>query len=112
MNQGTKEVESGIELADKAGKALEAVLSSSQQVSQMIADIAAASEQQAATTEEISKNVLGISQATAESTHQIEEVANISDQLAQLTVELTNLMDQFNIGNSLVGGRETRALTE
>lgn len=97
MNQGTKEVEIGIKLADKAGAALEKVLASSSDVTRMISDIAAASEQQAATTEEISKNVLGISQATSESTRQIEEVAAISEQLAGMTGELNALMEQFKV---------------
>jgi methyl-accepting chemotaxis protein len=101
MNQGTKEVESGMELAQNAGGALEKVLSSSNEVTEMITDIAAASEQQAATTEQISKNVVGISQATADSTHQVEEVAHVSEELTHLTNELNALMGQFKVD----GGR-------
>jgi methyl-accepting chemotaxis protein len=97
MNQGTKEVESGMQLAQSAGGALEKVLSSSNEVTEMITDIAAASEQQAATTEQISKNVLGISQATADSTHQVEEVAHVSEELTHLTNELNALMGQFKV---------------
>lgn len=97
MEQGTQEVEIGIKLADKAGKALEKVLASSNQVSQMITDIAAASEEQAATTETISQNVLGISRATGESTLQIGEVAETADNLSRLTDELRNLMSEFQV---------------
>jgi methyl-accepting chemotaxis protein len=100
MNRGTGEVESGISLAAEAGTALENVLASSNDLLQMISDIAAASEEQAATTEEISRNVLGISQATSESTMQIEEVASIAEQLNGMTVELKILMEQFNINSS------------
>jgi methyl-accepting chemotaxis protein len=100
MNQGTKEVESGMQLAQSAGDALEKVLSSSNEVTQMITDIAAASEEQAATTEQISKNVLGISQATADSTHQVEEVAHVSEELTHLTNELNTLMGQFQVNSS------------
>jgi methyl-accepting chemotaxis protein len=100
MKQGTKEVEIGIKLADQAGVALEKVLASSNDVTAMIADIAAASEQQAATTEEISKNVLGISHATADSTHQVEAVAATSGELAELTAQLNALMMKFTINTN------------
>jgi methyl-accepting chemotaxis protein len=109
MNQGTKEVENGILLADKAGQALEKTLESSNHVSRMITDIAAASEEQAATTEQISKNVLGITQATSESTHQIEGVATVAEQLAGLTIELNKIMERFKIETE---NRALKALTE
>jgi methyl-accepting chemotaxis protein len=99
MNIGTEEVENGMKLAQNAGDALEKVLSSSNEVTRMITDIAAASEQQAATTEEISKNVVGISHATAESTQQVESVAGTSDELAQLTNELHSLMAKFKVSS-------------
>jgi methyl-accepting chemotaxis protein len=97
MEQGNKEVVSGIELTDKAGDALNRIQSSSQEVSDLITQIAAASEEQSATTEEISKNVVGISQATAESARQIEQVANTSSDLAQATEILAELILKFKI---------------
>jgi methyl-accepting chemotaxis protein len=97
MNLGTKEVESGMQLAQSAGEALEKVLTSSNDVTQMITDIAAASEQQAATTEEISKNVIGISHATSESTHQVEAVAGTTEELTALTEQLSQLMAKFKV---------------
>jgi len=76
----------------------------------MITQIAAASEEQAATTEEISKNVVGISQATAESARQIEIVAGTAIDLAKSTQYLQELMSKFDVGNSssklLGGGRK------
>ncbi len=101
MKQGTSEVESGMQLAQSAGDALGKVLNSSNEVTQMITDIAAASEQQAATTEEISKNVVGISHATADSTHQVESVAGTAEELAHLTEQLKNLMSQFKVSENI-----------
>jgi methyl-accepting chemotaxis protein len=103
MNQGTQEVESGMKLAQSAGEALEKVLTSSNDVTQMITDIAAASEQQAATTEEISKNVIGISHATAESTTQVEAVAGTTEELTRLTEQLNDLMSQFKVDDEVRG---------
>lgn len=101
MNKGNDEVKSGIELADKAGRSLHDILSSTQEVLDMINQIAAASEQQSATSEEISKNVLSISRVTAESARRIEDVAHSADGLSKMTEQLTDLMSHFRIdGNS------------
>ncbi len=97
MQQGTTEVESGIELADKAGDSLGQVVSSSQEVQDMINQIAAANEEQSSTSEEIAKNVAGISNVTSEQAQQVQEVASTSDELAKLTEQLRDLVEQFTI---------------
>ena len=102
MNQGTHEVQSGIEYADRAGESLNSILSSTQELLDMINQIAAASEEQSATSEQISKNVMSISKVTAESTQRVEDVARTSDELARLTEHLRDLMGNFQVddGNS------------
>jgi methyl-accepting chemotaxis protein len=95
MNKGNEEVNSGIELADKAGQSLQQILVSTQEVIDMINQIAAASEEQSATSEEISKNVTSISKVTAESAQHVEEVAHTADDLAKMTNQLAELMRQF-----------------
>jgi len=95
MNKGNEEVNSGIELADKAGQSLQQILASTQEVIDMINQIAAASEEQSATSEEISKNVTSISKVTAESAQHVEEVAHTADDLAKMTNQLAELMRQF-----------------
>ncbi len=97
MNQGNEEVTIGIDLADRAGKSLEEILSSTQELMDMINQIAAASEEQSATSEQISKNVLSISKVTAESAHRIEDVAKNSDSLAKVTEHLNDLMSRFKV---------------
>ncbi len=97
MNQGNEEVSSGIELADRAGGALQEILQSSQDVLDMINQIAAASEEQSATSEEISKNVLAISSVTSESAQQIQDIAHSSDDLSKLTEHLSELINQFRV---------------
>jgi methyl-accepting chemotaxis protein len=99
MNKGNEEVQSGIELADKAGQSLESILSSTQEVLDMINQIAAASEEQSATSEQISKNVVSISKVTADSTRRIEDVAHTSEDLAKLTEHLSELMGQFKVSS-------------
>ncbi len=103
MNKGTVEVQNGIDLADRAGNSLKEILTSTQEVLDMINQIAAASEEQSATSEQISKNVMSISKVTAESTHRIEDVAHTSEDLAKATEHLRDLMSQFKVTQDSLG---------
>lgn len=97
MHNGTIEVKAGIDLADKAGKSLNEIVESSQQLLNLISHIASANEQQAATGEEITKNISMISQATGESAQRIKEIAQSSEDLSRLTEQLKNEIGQFKI---------------
>lgn len=96
MQNGDVEVTNGIELADKAGSALNEIVVSSQQVLDMISHIASANEQQAATSEEITHNVTLIANNTNESTKRIHDIAVASENLTKLTEELRNVVEKFN----------------
>ncbi len=100
MTHGNEEVKSGIELADRAGNALEQVVGSSQEVLDMINQIAAASEEQSSTSEQISQNVMAISKVTADSARRVEEIAGASEGIAKLSEELAGLMAAFKIADS------------
>ncbi len=97
MEQGTQEVEQGIQLADKAGKSLRDIVGISQKVTDMITQIAAASEQQAGASEEISKNVEGISTVTQETASGIQQIAKTAEDLNRLTENLRELIGKFTI---------------
>jgi methyl-accepting chemotaxis protein len=101
MNKGTIEVQSGIELADKAGDSLKQILSSTHEVLDMVNQIAAASEEQSATSEQISKNVIAISKVTADSTSRVEDVAKTADELSQLTEQLRDLVMTFKVDDGM-----------
>ncbi|GAB1371114.1 hypothetical protein MASR1M45_11760 [Candidatus Kapaibacterium sp.] len=104
MNKGTVEVQSGIQLADRAGESLKQILTSTHEVLDMVNQIAAASEEQSATSEQISKNVIAISKVTADSTSRIEDVAKTADELAQLTEQLRDLVMTFKVDDGRGGG--------
>ncbi|MCL2038972.1 MAG: methyl-accepting chemotaxis protein [Bacteroidetes bacterium] len=100
MEKGTLEVQSGIELADNAGKSINDILLGINDLLDMVNQIAAASEQQSATSEQISKNVSSISKVTADSARNVEDVASTANELARMTETLTALVSQFKIGAS------------
>ena len=100
MEQGRDEVESGIQLADEAGRAFEEIVANVEQVAQQVESIATATEEQSTTTEQISRNVESISTVSAESAQGVNEVAQSADQMDRLTADLNEMMDQFRLETS------------
>ncbi|HTY38096.1 MAG TPA: methyl-accepting chemotaxis protein, partial [Bacteroidota bacterium] len=100
MDAGTREVESGIELADRAAQSLNEIVGISQTVTDMIMQIAAASEQQSSASEEISKNVEAISAVTNETASGTQQIARAAEDLNRLTENLQHLVGQFNLGDT------------
>jgi methyl-accepting chemotaxis protein len=97
MEEGTKEVDEGIKLADKAGSSLHEIVGISQKVTDMVAQIAAASEQQSSASEQISKNVEAISAVTNESAAGVQQIARAAEDLNRLTENLQQLLSQFKL---------------
>jgi methyl-accepting chemotaxis protein len=97
MEEGTKEVEKGKHLADKAGESLKLIIQGAEQVVDVITQVAAASEEQSSASERISKNVESISNVTHESAAGIQQIARASEDLNILTVNLQNLVSKFKL---------------
>lgn len=97
MEQGTVEVERGIKFADAAGNSLHEIVKISQRVTDMIAQIASASEQQAGASEEISKSIEGISAVTQQTAGGIQQIARTAEDLNRLTEHLEQLTGKFKL---------------
>ena len=80
--EGTKEVDRGKELAQKAGDSLTEIIHNSEKVSSIITQLAAASEEQSATSESISQNV--------------EAINNVTHQAAQGTAQISHAAEDRN----------------
>lgn len=105
MEKGISEVDSGKKLVNEAGDVLKKIISSSEKVSDLIAQVAAASEEQSTASEEISKNIEGINNVTKEASSGIHQIARAAEDLNSLTVNLQDLVSKFNIGGSYSTGR-------
>jgi methyl-accepting chemotaxis protein len=99
MEEGTKEVERGKELADQAGEALREIIEGSEKVVDVITQVAAASEEQSSAAELISRSIEAISNVTSESATGISEIAKTSENLNRLTANLQHLISKFKTGN-------------
>jgi methyl-accepting chemotaxis protein len=97
MQQGSTKVSAGIRLADRAGDSLKEIVSLSQHVTEMIAQIAVASEEQSTVSAQISKNIEAINSVTQQNESATEQIAQTSDNLDQLTKDLQNILSQFKL---------------
>jgi methyl-accepting chemotaxis protein len=97
MEDGTKEVTRGIELADRAGASLNQIVQISQRVTDMISQIAAASDQQSKAIEHIAINVESISKVARQTADGTQQIAHATEDLNVLTERLNQLVKKFNI---------------
>jgi methyl-accepting chemotaxis protein len=105
MVQATHQVDSGISLADRAGLSLHEIVQISQEVTEMVHQIAVASEQQSTTSSQISRNVESIATVTQETAAGSEQIARTAEDLNRLTEMLESLVAQFKI----VSGQQSPA---
>lgn len=112
IQEGTKEVEKGKELANKAGESLHEIIANSDKVAEIIGQLAVASEEQTLTSEQISKNVEAISNVTQQSAQGTQQISRASEDLYRLTGNLQDLINHFKLdaqafngnGNGHAGG--------
>ncbi len=103
IGKGTSEVQVGKQYAAQAGESLKEIISASQQAVDIVTQVAAASEEQSATSESISKNIEAISSVTHESAAGIQQVARAAEDLNRLTENLQKIVEQFKVDDNFVG---------
>ncbi len=99
MSEGTKQVDEGIKLAERAGVSLKEIMYVSQTVTDMITQIAAASEQQSLASEQISKNVEAITSVTGQTANGTQQIARAAEDLNTLTENLQKILRKFRLSD-------------
>ena len=97
IKEGKNEVDKGKQLASQAGEALKKIIRLAERVSEIITQLAVASEEQASTSEQISRNVEAISNVTQQSAQGTHLISQSSEGLTNLTHNLQNLINQFKL---------------
>jgi methyl-accepting chemotaxis protein len=98
MESGDREVDSGIAMADRAGVALHAIVESSSRLTDMVAQIAAASEEQSRSSENISDSVETINRVSGETSQGSHQIARAAEDLNRLTERLRHAVASFRTG--------------
>ncbi len=97
MEEGTRMVQEGIRRTTTAGSALNEIVTHSNQVTEMIAVIASASDEQAASSEAIATSVQGISNVARETADGLQQIAQSYEDLNRLIQGLQSLTQKFTI---------------
>ena len=106
MNNGTKEVDNGKQLADKAGDSLKKIIKGSEQVVDLISQVASASEEQSSAAEQISASIEAITGVTHESAAGIHQIAKASEDLSNLTSTLEKFIAKFKIDSNVTNNKK------
>ena len=99
MAAGIENVESGRELADRAGASLTEIVTMVQRVMDMITQMASASEEQSATAEQISRSVVQISQVTKGTAEGAGRSASTAQELRRQADGLQEIVSQFKVSD-------------
>jgi len=96
-------VDENRKMTEQTATALNGIVEMSTKVTDMIAQIAAASEEQSSASEQISKNVEAISTVTGETAAGTQQIARAAEDLNRLTENLQQYIEKFNLSGSVSG---------
>jgi methyl-accepting chemotaxis protein len=101
-------VEEGSKLVDESGNTLEEIVNEVKKVSDIIAEISAASQEQASGIDQVNKAVMSMDEVTQQNAALVEEAASASEALDEQARNLEDLMQFFNLGAQSTGVRRTQ----
>jgi len=92
-----RKVDEGSSLVTDSGNTLEQLVCAVKQVSDIIAEIAAASEEQSAGIEQVNKAVMQLDAMTQQNSALVEEASAASELMADQARALAEMMDKYNV---------------
>jgi methyl-accepting chemotaxis protein len=99
-------VEAGTQLVDSAGKTMDQIVDAVKKVSDLIAEIAAASHEQSSGIGQINTAVTHMEQVVNQNASLFEQAASMTATMKEQADALLNLVAKFNVGEG--GGSVTR----
>ncbi|NGZ02668.1 MAG: hypothetical protein CV090_06425 [Nitrospira sp. WS238] len=97
INESIQRVTEGTELVNQSGKTLEEIVGSVKRVSDIIAEITAASQEQASGIDQMNKAIMSVDQTTQQNAALVEEITNASKSMKSQSEELLRRMTLFKI---------------
>jgi methyl-accepting chemotaxis protein len=97
IEDSVQKVETGSELVNKSGETLGAIVTSVKRVTDIVAEIAAASREQTMGIEQINKAVAHMDQSVQSTAAQMEELSGTATSLSGQSEQLQAVVDQFNL---------------
>jgi methyl-accepting chemotaxis protein len=97
MQEGTKQVEDGLQTTTRAGDSLKQIIQMSEQVGDMITHIATAATEQSSATEQVNQNVAQIHRLINESAVGARQSAKACQDLSGLALDLQKMAGSFQL---------------
>jgi len=102
-------VEQGNQLVDKAGETMTEVVNAIRRVTDIVAEISAASSEQSTGVAQVGEAVTQMDQATQQNAALVEQMAAAASGLQSQAHELVSTVEQFKLSASYAGGAASRA---
>lgn len=103
INESVQKVTEGSEMVNQSGKTLEEIVESVKRVADIVAEINAASQEQASGIDQTNKAIMQMDDTTQQNAALVEEIATSSENLQQQASELLRLVEFFKTSED---GRE------
>ncbi len=97
INDSVEKVEDGTRLVDDSGKTLQEIVTAVKKVSDIISEIAAASQEQSTGIDQVNKAVTQMDEVTQQNAALVEEAAAASEALDEQAKQLEDLMSFFQV---------------
>lgn len=107
INDSVEKVGDGTRLVDDSGKTLEEIVTAVKKVSDIISDIAAASQEQSSGIDQVNKAVTQMDEVTQQNAALVEEAAAASEALDDQAKQLEHLMSFFQVEDSVQASGNT-----
>ncbi len=110
ITDSVAKIENGSQLVDASGKALTAIVESVKRVTDIVADIAAASSEQSSGIEQVNKAVMQMDQMTQQNAALVEEAAAASMAMQDQAEQLLGVVSFFRIRDAAEAPRAVSAV--
>jgi methyl-accepting chemotaxis protein len=102
-------VDEGSKLVDQSGHTLEEIVNAVKKVTDIVAEIAAASREQSSGIEQVNKAVMQMDQTTQQNAALVEEASAASQAIVEQAQALNGMIDRYNVGDEAVSRPAAKA---
>jgi methyl-accepting chemotaxis protein len=104
IQDSVRKVQDGSLLVTQSGQTLEQIVLSVKKVSDIVAEIAAASREQSSGIEQVNKAVMQMDEMTQQNAALVEQATAASQSMADQARDLTKMMERYQVGESSAAG--------
>ena len=105
IQDSVAKVDEGSKLVDESGRTLEEIVGAVKKVTDIVAEIAAASREQSSGIEQVNRAVMQMDQTTQQNAALVEEASAASQAIVEQAQTLNAMIDRYNVGGDAVAGK-------